>query len=81
MKFKVFNEPEESKEKEVTLALRDTGDGEVSVVAVDADGDIVMGGYLCKFRTNRRLMLNENVNTDLGFDLDGDGAIEAEVEN
>ena len=80
MKFNVFSESREEKEKEVNLMLRNNYDGTVNVIAVDDSGDRLDGGTLITFMTNGRILLLADVNEDLGFALDDYDRIIAEKE-
>lgn len=48
----------------------------VTVVAVDAFGEILEDGFLLDIdKTTGHVTFNSGINPDLGFDLDGDGEL------
>ncbi len=68
MKFKIFEEGREEKEKEITLRLESSNDG-VMVKICDPDGNSAYGCNLVFFRPDGRITLKEGVGDTYGFDL------------
>jgi len=76
IKLKAFTEAAPVEAKPIQLKLVDREDGEVSVVAVDEDGERVADGYLITFTSDGKIRLANGVNKTLGFSLDSMGRIE-----
>ena len=60
MKVEIYEDTPKVEEPMLRLALRRDGYSSVCVVAVDADGEVIPGGWLLKFRpdgTLRRFMM------------------------
>ena len=76
IKLKAFTEAAPVEAKPIQLKLVDREDGEVSVVAVDEDGERVPAGYLITFTPDGKIRRAKSVNDELGFSLDSMGRIE-----
>ena len=76
MEFKIAGK-KEVREPIVTLGLVEDNrfDG-ITVVAVNANGEIITGGELCTFRKSGRILMRAQINPDLGFCLNDAGQIE-----
>ena len=79
MKLQVYDAPTK-KDALVRLKLQDAGDGEITLLAVDEDGNEVNCGMLLRFRPDGTILRMANVNADLGFVLDDDEYIKFEDE-
>lgn len=74
MRMRIFGE--KPQEPDVTLRLKPSVDGEgVILVACNSAGEVMSGGYLLILETDGQIVLCENVNRHLGFDLDSKGRI------
>lgn len=80
MKLKIYEEKEKKEDKTVRLKLKDDEDGDISLIAVDKDGDEMIAGTLLVMQDDGTLYLNEDINEDLGFKLDKDGRIKVDIE-
>ena len=79
MKLQVY-EPTTTK-KEVIVRLKLGADGnDVTVIAVDEDGDRVDAGTLLTFKSNGTILRMHYVSDELGFAVDDKGRIEFEDE-
>ena len=74
--FKIFNKPVDV-EKEVYLKLVPSTftDSELSLIAVDKDGNDIMGGILMVFYSNGTFARRKSVVRDLGVKLDEEDRI------
>lgn len=72
MRVEIFDKS--TQQKVVRLKLTDYGDS-VAVVAVDADGELMPGGYLAIFRVDGTVHLPCAVNRALGLQLDSEGSL------
>jgi len=79
MKFEIFNEPQKSKEKLVTLRTVLDSDG-CTIVAVKDNGDFLLRGHLLRFQKCGKVLRFRDVDPDLGFALDEYGKIKLEEE-
>lgn len=78
MKIEVYNENKDVVwEGPLRLRLLQT-DTYVELVAVDAGGEIVAGGFLLRITNAGSIALTPHVNTHLGLQLDGVGRIKLE---
>lgn len=77
MKFKIFKEKQEwkEKEKEVYLKLREDSDGDVILIAVDEDGCPILGGYILDVSPTKGVCLRMSVNEEIGLPLDSNGSV------
>lgn len=66
MAFKIF---EEKSNKEIQLRLVED-DGDIDLVVVDSDGDIME--HILSITSAGKLKLYHNISDDLGFKLDSD---------
>jgi len=73
MKLEVYNSPK-PEEEVIRLKLTEHGPN-VALMAVNKDGNVVLGGYLLVITLNGHIKLSRNVNADLGFELDEFGRI------
>ena len=48
---------------------------DVSIVAIDRNGEKIDDGYIVSFATNGKLILHSNVNREIGFQLGEDSCI------
>lgn len=62
----------------VRLRLNDDEDGDITVLAVDSDGDEIC--RLVCFKKNGKISLCTGVSDNLGFKLDSDQSIKTEKE-
>ena len=76
MKLEIYHEEKETVvEEPVRLALEADGNGGVTLIAVDKDGEIVDAGNLIKICKDGTFYREGSVNETLGFKLDKDGRI------
>ena len=74
MKLQAYN-PRETEEKSTRVKLHDHGNGNVSVVAVNKDGQQIFPGNLFQLQSDGMIWRACHVNPDLGFVLDDRGRI------
>jgi maltose-binding protein MalE len=75
MKLQVFGQ--EKKDEIIRLKLMDRGtSGDVTLVAVDKNGEIVDQGYILSIQTDGTIYLHCDVSPDLGFKLTDRGEVE-----
>ena len=81
MKFKIAGKAgkREVREPVVTLDFVDNKYGEITIVAVEVNGDRIAGSELCTFKNNGKIFMHTNVNPDLGFCLNGRGEIKLDI--
>lgn len=75
MKLEIFGQSTK-KEPILRLKLAHSGDGDVTLVAVDERGDRVDRGNILTITSNGKLMRHSWINENLGLSLDGNRRIE-----
>ena len=74
MELEIWDEKQDEEEPvRLRLVKRDSGD--ITLIAVDEEGDKIRWGNLLTLRSNGSVYRHEGVNENLGFDLDDLGRI------
>ena len=74
MKFGIYKE-ETEEEKPLKIRLIRSEQGAIRIVVVDDEGDPLEGGHIASIVERGTLLVWENVDPKLGFQLDEDGRI------
>jgi len=78
VRFKVYDDTPEKKEKTVYFRLRED-DGDIDLIACDEEGNRLINGTILFISAGGRLQLCTDVNPNIGLDLDEEGCIELDV--